>query len=218
MKKLFLMSVITFGSFADKKPEQYFFDTPQEKLLYLAEKLNLPYSEVAIFEFSNLELEIFKTRSAIAAYLLRNCEEIIEIGSYKYPIFNFVDTKKIFVTAIDPRTPEVQTESVCCLPILFQDWDVQLHRASYGVLLLGLDLHMPAHGWDKLCKLINASKRTIIEFPPDYKESVAKFERIMDNVDKRVTMTIMLDLSQNKFPHFEKSWGLFPVRKLCVLE
>ena len=218
MQVMFFICIVVLPCLAKVKNDDYFFDSPHDKLLYLAEKLNLPYKEVETFEFSNLELEIFKTRSAIAAYLLRDCEEIIDIGAYKCPIFNFVDNKRIFVTAIDPRTAALQTENVCCLPILFQDWDASLHSTNYGVLLLGLDLHMPDYGWDKLCKLINASKRTVIEFPPEYKESLAKFERIMGSVNKRITMTILLDLSQNQFPHFEKSWGLFPIRKLCILE
>jgi len=218
MKNTLLVCLAITYSLIGEKTGQYFFDSPHDKLVFLAGKLNLPYKEVETFEFSNLELEIFKTRSAIAAYLLRDCEEIIEIGSYKCPIFNFVDNKKIFVTAIDPRTPALQTEQIKCLPILFQDWDIQLHSQNYGVLLLGLDLHMPTSGWEKLYKLINGAKRTVIEFPPDYKESVAKFERIIDNVNKHVTMTMLLDFSHNTFPNFEKSWGLFPTRKLCILE
>lgn len=217
-KKFFFLWALTLYFHQLTAVIQYFFNNPEEKLCYLAKKLNLPLEEVRKFEFKYLTTEAFKTRSALAAYLLRDCEEIIEIGSYKTPISDFLQHKNIKVIAIDPRTPPQHTENIECLPILFQDWQENITHANYGVLLLGLDLHMPDEGWQKLYQLINKSKKTLVEFPRDYPEGVAKFNRIKANVTKKVSLIIKMDFSETLFPKFERTWGLFPLREVYLFK
>ena len=99
-------------------------------------------------EWPYLLSEPLKSRYAVASYLLRDCDEIIEIGGYKTPISGFVLDKK--VTVIDPKTEPKNDKRVRHFPVPFQDWDNQITSLNYGVIILGLDLHLPDESMAKI--------------------------------------------------------------------
>ncbi len=162
-----------------------------------------------------LETEPFKLRYALAAYLLRDCPEIIEIGGYKTPITNFIEAPKR-ITVLDPKVEPYQTERVSHLAIGFQDWQAW-PESQYGVLILGLELHLGQDGWACLYRLIDGSQLTVIEMSLDHVHSTNQFAQIRSRVQKAVTLTALLDLSDNDFSNL----GGTPKnarRKLYVLQ
>ena len=138
--------------------------------------------------------EAFKLRSAIAAYLLRDCPTNIELGGYKTPISGFVNDKTVF--SMDPRTEELHDGNIHHLPIRFQDWQWEPIK-PYGVVMLGLELHMEEDAWKRLFTLIEESAATVIEIPNEHIHSVNQLDRILQNVSKTITTKVTLDLNGN---------------------
>ncbi|MFZ0566286.1 MAG: hypothetical protein WAM28_08900 [Chlamydiales bacterium] len=165
-------------------------------------------------EWPYLTSEALKTRYAITAYLLRDSDTIVEIGGYKTPISDFVTDKTVIV--IDPKMKAKNNSQVFHLPIKFQDWEEeQLKNSDYAVVILGLDLHMDNDAWQKLFKLINASRKTVIEFSTSYKPARKQFQYICENINKKPTLTMKLDLSNtdsSKYPEY------YPFREIYCLE
>lgn len=166
-------------------------------------------------EWEYLWSEPFKSRSVLGAYFLRNCPTIIELGGYKTPITNFVTPeKKVFV--IDPRTDELLCGNVQQLTVRFEDWQGELEK-PYGVLILGLELHMPEEGWVKLFNLIEQAEVAVIEVPTEHIHSVQQFARICQNTTKKRAVRINLDLYDNDFGDMNNSAPPKCLRQINVL-
>jgi hypothetical protein len=147
-----------------------------------------------------LNTEVFKTRSVIAAYILRDCLEIIEIGGYKTPLSDFIPNKKI--TVIDPKVIPKQTSLVQCLAISFKDWIGNATEQKYGVCILGLRLlDMNDQAWKKLYALINNAYRVVIEVPITYPPSTQQWNQMLPHINKKIIMQILLDLDNNNFKY-----------------
>ena len=164
-------------------------------------------------EWPYLTSEALKTRYAIAAYWLRDHDTVVEIGGYKTPISSFVNDKQVIV--IDPKIEAKNDDRVKHLSIKLQEWDADVKSSNYAVVILGMDLHMDEDAWHKLYRLINSSRKTIIEFSSSYKPAREQFEAICRGTSKKITVNVKLDLSANdgsKYPEF------YPLRELYCLE
>lgn len=162
-----------------------------------------------------LATEPFKLRYVVSAHLLQDCPEIIEIGGYKTPITGFLHSPKR-ITVLDPNVEPYQNEYVSHLAIWFQDWQAW-PEDKYGVLILGLELHMGEEAWARLYQLIDGSQTTVIETAMDHIHSTNQFAQICSRVKKKVALTVLFDLSDNDF----SSVGGTPKnsrRKLYVLQ
>lgn len=157
-----------------------------------------------------LETEMFKTRYAVAAYLIRDCDEIIEIGGYKTPITNFLTHEYKKVTVMDRKIEPLQKDKINHFPLYYQEWDGKIEYENYAIVILGLELHMEEKDWTRLYKQINNSKKTIIETPIDYKHSLTQFDKIISNTNKKIDFSIQLD--------FDSKETKFSRRKLHLLK
>lgn len=174
------------------------------------------FEPIKTTEWNYLITEPFRIRYAVAAYLLRSCDEIIEIGGYKTPMSDFVQNKR--VTVIDPLVTPKTTEYATNLAIPFQNWRGKPSAKNYGVALLGLELHMPDYTWPKLFDLINKSQKTVIEVS-NFEFCQKQFKMITQNVSKKISIIIDLDLSENDFSQIGKdSYPPRCKRKIFVLE
>lgn len=139
-------------------------------------------------------------RYVLAAYALRDCSEVIELGGYVTPIDRFtVPHQK--VTTIDPLFEKSEVIQGVDGPVIrrvsgrFQDIDIERPvRGRYGVAILGLELHMPESGWKKLYNLIQESHRTVLGVPVNHLPSLTQYKKIRDNTDMETLMTIDMTL------------------------
>jgi hypothetical protein len=139
-------------------------------------------------------LEIFKLRQVIAAYWLKDCEEIVEIGGYKVPMSEFVTQK---ITVIDPLVEARSDDRVTHLPITFQNWSGSVPN-NFGLVILGFDLIMELDHWKRLYGMINTCKAAVIETPIDYEPSIKQFSVLLNNTNKKISQQVLLDLSGNE--------------------
>lgn len=168
-----------------------------------------------MIEWKYLWSEAFKSRSVLAAYFVRNCKHIVEIGGYKTPISSFLSPdKKVLV--LDPRTDPYSSENINHIQIGFEQWN-DIVDEPYGVVILGIELHMDELAWQKLYKLIEGSEVAVIEVPIEHIHSVNQFNKILQNVSKRVSTKILLDLSDNNFGDLENSAPPKTLRQINVL-
>lgn len=168
-----------------------------------------------MIEWKYLWSEPFKSRSVLAAYFVRNCNTVIEIGGYKTPISSFLPSNKKCIV-LDPRTESFESENVKHLQINFEDWN-DVPEQPFGLVILGIELHMQEDGWQKLFALIEKSEITVIEVPIEHIHSVNQFNRILENTSKKVDSKILLDLSGNNFGDLQGSAPPKTLRQINVL-
>lgn len=170
-------------------------------------------------EWAYLETEAFQSRYATAAFLLRDCTEIVEIGGYKTPISGWTAPHQ-FVTVIDPLTPPHTKGLAKHLPISFQDWDKNLQAPeNFGLLILGMDLQgFSENDWNTLYTLIDRAQRVVIGFPTSWKPSKKQFQKILEHTGKKIALQMQFDFSNNDFSQLKNSWPPRTIRALYVLD
>jgi len=167
--------------------------------------------------WEHLRTEAYHSRYAMAAYFLKDCPSIIEIGGSQLTtsIDNFVD-KSIKVILCDPAlTEDSRSGNPICIKEKYQEVDFshyirgpqcELCPSPYGLCILGLDgrfqhpdqfgssnfLCKPQHD-NPLQKLISGSKRTVLEIPTGYRKSVPLFNNIIEDKRNNVIIDISLD-------------------------
>lgn len=168
-----------------------------------------------MIEWKYLWSEPFKARSILAAHFVRDCKTVIELGGYKTPMTAFLPSdKKVIV--IDPRTDLLKSENHQHLQIGFENWTGNPDK-PFGVVILGIELHLPEEAWQKLFQLIEESEITVIEVPIEHCHSVDQFSRICSNTTKKVSCRILLDLSDNDFGDMNGSAPPKCLRQINVL-
>jgi len=167
-------------------------------------------------EWAYLWSEPFRLRNVLAAYFLRDCREIIDIGGYKSPISDFVDSG-VKVTVIDPRAEQRREGNIEHLPIRFQDWE-GIPGPEYGLVILGMELCMGATDWDRVYRLVDGSKTTVIGIAAGHMPSVNQMLALQEHVSKPVKMSMQLDLTGNDFGNLTDSAPPYCLRRLTVFE
>ena len=175
-------------------------------------------NKIYSMEWEYLWSKPFKARYAVAAYYLKDCDEIIEIGGYRTPIDQFVHkSKKVIV--IDPLIESKTFGNVKHYGCTLKDFPKVFPKSKYGVVILGLLLHdMDKETTTYLYNLIQNSQVTVIGIPSSYPASVKQFKEILQHSHKKVTTTIGFDFSENTYPSSKNSWPPRTDRKLYVLE
>lgn len=168
-----------------------------------------------MIEWKYLWSEPFKCRSVLAAHFVKDCKTVVEIGGYKTPISDFVaKDKKVIV--LDPRTDSFTKGNVKHLQMGFEKWQ-EWPDKPFGVVILGIELHLPEESWQKLFKLIEQSEVTVIEVPIEHCHSVDQFNRICKNTTKKLSCRLLLDLSGNDFGDLKNSAPPKVLRQINVL-
>jgi hypothetical protein len=170
-------------------------------------------------EWKYLYSEPFKCRYALAAYLLRDCEYIFEIGGYKTPIDEFVTHEAKMVMSIDPRIEESAQLGKTSHRIKARWPDVEFPKVdNFGLVVLGLELHLTNEDWGKFYELVKKSKRTILGVVPDHVHSLNQYNQIVNETGVRKAMEVTLDLSQNDFGDLTNSAPPKTTRRIVVLD
>lgn len=145
-------------------------------------------------QWAYLLTEQLKTRYAVAAFLLRDCKTIVEIGGYKTPISDFVKDKPIHV--IDPLVDPSTNPLAIHHRVGVQDWRPPGNLKDFGLIMLGIHL-TGICCWADLHELVNRSTRTIIGVAQNWKPSRDQFAGIQASVNKKKCTRIIMDFTED---------------------
>jgi hypothetical protein len=167
-------------------------------------------------EYPYLDAKIFQERHKAAAELIKDCPIIVEVGGGRNSMACHVGpTQKVIV--IDPTIKKRDDERIICVPKKFEEWQGlrDLQEQRYAVVILGLALKMPDHGWNKFFEMINGSELTIIEYSTTYRDAKQQIKAILKNVNKTVISERIFDFSQEEeLKDYDK---VNPYRKMICL-
>lgn len=193
----------------------------------LTRKANLPVLAPPEIGWKYLESEAFSSRSILAAYFVKDCPSVIEIGGGNTPIDLFLTGRHESVIVVDPfiresrnNTMNGQTCSVWHVRARFQDvcWHVE-RSGNYGLVMLGLELQgLTDADYRILYHLVDQAWVTVIEFPTSWVPSREQFDRIRSNTRTGEVFGCKLDLQGNDVGCCENSWPPRFDREVHVLK
>lgn len=160
-----------------------------------------------------LHTEPFKMRYALAAYLVKDCEQVIEIGGRQPSFSDFAYGPHKRIVILDRRMQP--PEALPAVP--FQDGEGD-PESDFGIVMMGMDLDLPESGWKRLYELIDRSRRTVIEIPTDELPSVQQLGQIVQRVNKQITLAVGLSLAGNDFGDLTSGSPPPCNRRIFVLE
>lgn len=161
-----------------------------------------------------LELDVFRLRQVIAAEFLRHMETVIEIGGYITPCAEHCAYDQRVIT-IDERAQGVENAKH---EYIKKYYPVPLNiEGPYGVVILGMELHMEHEGWLELYKLIDGASMVVIEIPWRHAPSYEQLTKITYNTKKKIVRRINLDLWSEEFETLQGSSPIFHERNIYVL-
>lgn len=159
-----------------------------------------------------LTCEAAQARYVLAAWYLRGCPNVLEIGGFKTPVTGFLDYTPQRILVLDPKMPQWHGRElhgrpcrIDHLPARFQDHDPGFAPGSYGLVILGCSMKYfsddpveRGREWEKLVGLINRARITILEYPVDWGLSNENVATILQDSDTAVRMRLDLDLSESE--------------------
>lgn len=159
-----------------------------------------------------LESELFQSRYVLAAYFLRGIPLVVELGGHKTPITGFLGPGQVGIS-IDPLLESGAVGRHFHLAGRFPDVQFPIPvRGPYGVVILGLELHLADDGWAKLYELLRGAARIVLGEPKHFPTSARQIVQIRENVPLREVLTVGVDLRGNM------GCGDYAERRLHVYE
>ncbi len=164
-------------------------------------------------------------RQVLAAYYVRDCPHVVEIGGYKVPITKYLLGSHESVTVVDPQVDPFEADvwngRACRIQHLqkrYQDASLELPKRSYGLILLGLALrHFGSNSvnseWAQLCALARGAQVVVAEFCVGWEHAEGDFARLKEEGQLRVRLE--LDMTLPEHPRMDPRWA---PRRLCVLD
>lgn len=150
----------------------------------------------------------FQMRYMLAAGLLRKFENILEIGSYKTPLFQYLDDDAKRVISLDPMIFEDSkgpNQESRCLDYRAMELD-PFKGAPFALVILGLDLTVSY----KLKLFIKQAEVVVLEYPEDetWKRSRETFDALAQELGLNVLARVNMNLENNDFSAFlnENEW------------
>lgn len=160
---------------------------------------------------------VAEARQALAAYYIRGCSTVVEIGGYKAPITKFLIDVPERVLVIDPKVDPFQARSLYGYPCEVAHLPTRLHRldpppvlarGEYALVLLGfspkfpdLDAEGEVAAWRQIIELVAGARRTILEYALDNANGVAGAERLFAALDRARPVDITLDATRSPGIH-----------------
>jgi len=179
-------------------------------------------------EWKYLLSRSFQSRYVLAAWLLNDVPNVVEIGSYMTPISHFLDLDRgdvRQVVAFDPKTSEMMEiykglrGNVDVIhysePLAF---DGRLPEKDYGVAILGLELHLTEVDWGKLLKYLNGARKVVLEYPLAHPHSVTQYARIVNGTRLRAIFQVTMEFANNDFGDLTNSAPPLTERRVVCLE
>lgn len=159
-------------------------------------------------QWNYLASEPFQLRYLVVAGLLRKFRNILEIGSYKTPVFQFIDDPGKRVIAVDPMVLDhTRSERQYSQAMDYRCLEMPPFGGEpYALVILGLDLPLTY----KLRELLLGAELVVIEFPEDHqwKRSRESFDSLMAELPLKPLLKLHMDLDGNDYSRFgnENEW------------
>lgn len=158
-----------------------------------------------------LGTEAAQTRCVIAAWFVRDCPHVVEIGGFKTPISLYLTGSHESVTVFDPLMRDHEAQCMNGAPCRvrhvsksFQDADFEWESRSYGLVMLGASLkHFSDDAaererqWKKLAGIVERAKVAVIEGAVDWPPGLAALERLGSLASMRTRTCLDMDLRHN---------------------
>ena len=155
-------------------------------------------------QWNYLSSEPFQMRYMLVAGILRKYKNILEIGSYRTPVFKYLEDEKKNVIAIDPLVnEEVKNDRQRSYMLDFRCLRMAPFGGEpYALVILGLDL--PITG--KLHKLIRNAEVAVLEFPEDeqWKKSREQYDTLKQQLGLHELSSVLMDFDGNDFSRYTK--------------
>lgn len=154
-------------------------------------------------QWNYLASEPFQLRYMMVAGLLRKFRNILEIGSYKTPLFQFIEDAEKHILSVDPVMEEAtksDRQKSCMMDYRSLPMD-PFGDEGYALVVLGLDLEITP----KLKHYVQQAEVAVIEYPEDaqWKKSREKYEILKRDLELHELSSVHLDFDDNDFSAFD---------------
>ncbi len=186
-----------------------------------AEELMTPSADD--HDIPHLLAPVAMSRQVLAAYYLRECKHIVELGGHKAPITPFLMHGPESVVSCDPKINPVETDTlhgkpcrVRHLAAKFQQIEFDVEPYDYGLVILGYSLK--PYGDQRpddmqLFDLIDHAKVTVIDYVHDFERADTQLPQVLERGTLREVCHIDIKL------HDDVIAGLpYANRRILVLE
>lgn len=158
-----------------------------------------------------LQSPILRIRQRIAAELLLNCRRILEIGTFKNPITDYLLHDPDEIVVVDPLVEPYESNQrngrrcrVRHLQMTLDEFDAAgWKQHAFGLLFCGMDLNrdnLEPDAWlNSVCKfiwLLSSASPCVIEYPVYWAPSVTLFEAILSLLQPKLSADIRMDLTR----------------------
>lgn len=150
-----------------------------------------------------------RTRYAVVAALLQESPRIVEIGGYKTPITQFMDSRPREIVVIDPLLDESgesgdkTATKYIHLKMDFSDFDTSTYLdVAYDVVFLGLDMHSPdktevenVEVFAKFIDFCSRAKSVFIEYPIGWNRAKRQCDTLLSILKPHIIFDCTMDFS-----------------------
>ena len=180
-------------------------------------------------EWQYLLSEPFQARNYLACAWCKDHKSILEVGSYKNPIYEFYDSGAAeLITVVDPKASTFEDKiSVKGRDIKIISLGKKLHELNIPnhdvVVALGLGIPNPKKGPNKsyqaLKELCKNAKTVILEGAVDWPETVEQIGGIIESLDRHnKAVDIRVDYSDSDIKDPDAPGKVYDDRRFVVLE
>lgn len=162
-------------------------------------------------------------RQLLAAYFVRDCPHIVEIGGHLNPVTPFLTHHPELVLVVDPKAAPHAADRLHGQPCRvrhvarkFQELRFELAPHSYGLVMLGYSLKQ-AGGREalgsKLLDLVDHALKVVIEWAPRLERAALQVPHLLNRPNLRQICGIDFALEDGTIEH-----SPYGQRRLVVLE
>jgi hypothetical protein len=174
-------------------------------------------------DMPHLLAPVLLSRQALAAYFVRECDHVIELGGHKAPITPFLMHGPKSVVSVDPKTDPLEAQllhgkpcRVRHLATKFQLVNFDVSPGDYGLVILGYSLkglgeQRPDD--EPLFELIDNAKITVIDHVIDHHRADAQLPHVLQRGTVRELFRIDLTFHDEII-----SGSPYSHRRMLVLE
>jgi len=179
-------------------------------------------------EWDYLISEPFHARNHLACAWCNSAESILEVGSYKNPLYDFYSSGAAkVITVVDPKAEtftevrDIGGQQVKIVSHGEKLHDVKVPRHE-AVVALGLAIPKPKEGMNQsleslkaLCQLADT---VILEGAVDWPEAVEQIELIMESLPHETIVDIQIDYSGSGIEDPDAPGKVYDDRRFVVLK
>ena len=179
-------------------------------------------------EWDYLLSEPFKARNHLACAWCNNAKSILEIGSYKNPLYKFYPSGNAnLITVVDPKADSFSEQiNLMGRPVKVVSHGKKLHEvklpAHDAIVALGLAIPNNQEDGQKSLDALKAhcqlADTVILEGAVDWAETVEQIEEIIDHIHHEKMVDIIIDYSPSKVEDSNAPGKVYDKRRFVVLK